>query len=50
MKEEIFQESENTTFTHIFGKLLEKCSEQLRDETKEKSNECHLQGIAERLK
>lgn len=50
MKEEIFQESENTAFIHLFGKLLEKYSEELRDETKEKSNEWHLQGIPERLK
>lgn len=39
MKEEIIQESENTTLTYLLGKLLEKHSKQLQDETKEKSNE-----------
>lgn len=50
MKEEIFQKLENTAFTHLFGKLPGKYAKQLRYETKEKSNERHLQGIYERLK
>ena len=48
MKEEIYQQSENTAFTHLFGVLVKMYSKQLWEETMGQIDKWNLQGIHER--